>query len=276
MWTNTLLRLLAFFGTLKHGKTDAASLEPASKHKKIDYPKPDGVLTFDRLSSVFLSEHQPRGRPADPSARSRTWRCRRKSEHDVLPARRTATARRASMNGWTRMATPADPLAKDVRYVINAQNCVHCKTCDIKDPEPEHQLGAAAGRRRSGLRQHVRADGGCRSTSGRPTLNITYAYPMPPESISPALRARWNRFMVGVRRHEEMHGKIARRMVDEAYRSIRGLRIAGDPTCQKTKRELRRRTQAVYARYEARQEQFDRIEHRDGGKIDRLIMALVK
>ena len=121
-----------------------------------------------------------------------------------------------------------------------------------------------------------RADGGCRSTSGRPTLNITYAYPMPPESISPALRARWNRFMVGVRRHEEMHGKIARRMVDEAYRSIRVLRIAGDPTCKTTKRELRRRTQAVYARYEARQEQFDRIEHRDGGKIDRLIMALVK
>ena len=54
MWTNTLFGF-SFFGTLKHGKTDAASLEPAAKHKKIAYPKPDGVLTFDRLSSVFLS-----------------------------------------------------------------------------------------------------------------------------------------------------------------------------------------------------------------------------
>ncbi|OCP26138.1 electron transfer flavoprotein-ubiquinone oxidoreductase, partial [Ensifer sp. LC384] len=54
MWTNQLFGF-SFFGTLKHGKTDAASLEPAAKHQKIDYPKPDGVLTFDRLSSVFLS-----------------------------------------------------------------------------------------------------------------------------------------------------------------------------------------------------------------------------
>ncbi|MGO7172220.1 electron transfer flavoprotein-ubiquinone oxidoreductase, partial [Rhizobium leguminosarum] len=48
MWTNTLFGL-SVFGTLKHGKTDAESLEPASQHKPIAYPKPDGVLTFDRL-----------------------------------------------------------------------------------------------------------------------------------------------------------------------------------------------------------------------------------
>ncbi len=54
MWTNTLFGF-SFFGTLKHGKTDAESLEPAAQHKPIAYPKPDGVLTFDRLSSVFLS-----------------------------------------------------------------------------------------------------------------------------------------------------------------------------------------------------------------------------
>lgn len=54
MWTNQLLGF-SVFGTLKHGKTDAQSLEPASQHKPIAYPKPDGVLTFDRLSSVFLS-----------------------------------------------------------------------------------------------------------------------------------------------------------------------------------------------------------------------------
>ncbi|WP_244487909.1 4Fe-4S dicluster domain-containing protein, partial [Aminobacter sp. DSM 101952] len=63
MWLNTLFGVSPF-GTLRHGKTDAQSLEPAAKHSKIDYPKPDGVLTFDRLSSVFLSntnheENQP-------------------------------------------------------------------------------------------------------------------------------------------------------------------------------------------------------------------------
>jgi hypothetical protein len=55
MWLTTLLGGFSPFGTLKHGKTDAASTEPASKHQPKLYPKPDGVLTFDKLSSVFLS-----------------------------------------------------------------------------------------------------------------------------------------------------------------------------------------------------------------------------
>jgi electron-transferring-flavoprotein dehydrogenase len=56
MWTNTLLGGFSFFGTMKHGKADAASTEPAAKTcKPIAYPKPDGVLTFDKLSSVFIS-----------------------------------------------------------------------------------------------------------------------------------------------------------------------------------------------------------------------------
>ena len=46
---------LSLFGTMKHGKPDYAATEPASRHQPIAYPKPDGVLTFDRLSSVFLS-----------------------------------------------------------------------------------------------------------------------------------------------------------------------------------------------------------------------------
>ncbi len=51
MWLNSLLGVSPF-GTMKHGKSDAASLEPASRHRPIAYPKPDGKLTFDRLSSV--------------------------------------------------------------------------------------------------------------------------------------------------------------------------------------------------------------------------------
>lgn len=124
MWTNTLFGL-SFFGTLKHGKTDAQSLEPADKHQKIDYPKPDGVLTFDRLSSVFLSntnheEDQPiHLQVKDPELQKR-------SEYDVYAGPSTRYCP-AGVYEW---------VEKDGQptFVINAQNCVHCKTCDIKDP----------------------------------------------------------------------------------------------------------------------------------------------
>ncbi len=124
MWTNQLFGL-SIFGTLKHGKTDAASLEPASKHKPIDYPKPDGVLTFDRLSSVFLSntnheEDQPCHLQLKDAALQKS------SELEVYggPSARFCPA---GVYEW---------VEKDgeMNYVINAQNCVHCKTCDIKDP----------------------------------------------------------------------------------------------------------------------------------------------
>ena len=124
MWTNTLLGF-SFFGTLKHGKTDAQSLEPAAKHQKIDYPKPDGVLTFDRLSSVFLSntnheEDQPIHLQVKNPELQKT------SELDIYAGPSTRYCP-AGVYEWV------EKDGKDV-FVINAQNCVHCKTCDIKDP----------------------------------------------------------------------------------------------------------------------------------------------
>ncbi|MEP9371045.1 electron transfer flavoprotein-ubiquinone oxidoreductase [Mesorhizobium sp. KR1-2] len=124
MWLNTLFGFSPF-GTLKHRKTDAASLEPASKHHKIDYPKPDGVLTFDRLSSVFLSntnheENQP------VHLQVKDMGLQKRSEHDVFagPSSRYCPA---GVYEWVEEGG-------DAKFVINAQNCVHCKTCDIKDP----------------------------------------------------------------------------------------------------------------------------------------------
>ncbi len=124
MWTNQLFGF-SFFGTLKHGKTDAASLEPAAMHQKIDYPKPDGVLTFDRLSSVFLSntnheEDQPVHLKVGDMALQVS------SEHDIFAGPSTRYCP-AGVYEW---------VEKDGKetFVINAQNCVHCKTCDIKDP----------------------------------------------------------------------------------------------------------------------------------------------
>ena len=133
MWTNTLFGL-SLFGTLKHGKSDATSLEPAAQHRKIDYPRPDGVLTFDRLSSVFLSStNHEEDQPVHLQVGDMDLQ--RRSEHDVFAGPSTRYCP-AGVYEWVDKDgnSAADPNVKDVRFVINAQNCVHCKTCDIKDP----------------------------------------------------------------------------------------------------------------------------------------------
>ncbi|MGR9447843.1 electron transfer flavoprotein-ubiquinone oxidoreductase [Rhizobium leguminosarum] len=124
MWTNTLFGF-SVFGTLKHGKTDAQSLEPASMHKPIAYPKPDGVLTFDRLSSVFLSNtNHEEDQPVHLQVKDMALQ--KSSEHDIYAGPSTRYCP-AGVYEWV------EKDGKDV-FVINAQNCVHCKTCDIKDP----------------------------------------------------------------------------------------------------------------------------------------------
>ncbi|NWG24995.1 MAG: electron transfer flavoprotein-ubiquinone oxidoreductase [Pseudorhodoplanes sp.] len=123
MWTNTLG--FSLFGTLSHGKADPDTLKPASECQPIAYPKPDGKLTFDRLSSVFLSntnheEDQP------PHLVVANMALQKSSEHDVYAGPSTRYCP-AGVYEWVGEGA-------DLRYVINAQNCVHCKTCDIKDP----------------------------------------------------------------------------------------------------------------------------------------------
>ncbi|MCP8939267.1 electron transfer flavoprotein-ubiquinone oxidoreductase [Alsobacter sp. SYSU M60028] len=128
MWTNQLFGA-SMFGTLGHGKADYATLKPIDKVKPIVYPKPDGVVSFDKLSSVFLSatnheEDQPvHLRLKDPS---------------VPIARNLPTygepARLYCPAGVYEVVYADADARTDPRFVINAQNCVHCKTCDIKDP----------------------------------------------------------------------------------------------------------------------------------------------
>jgi electron-transferring-flavoprotein dehydrogenase len=123
MWSNTLG--FSLFGTLGHGKPDWATLKPAAQCSPIAYPKPDGKLTFDRLSSVFLSntnheEDQPVHLKVADLARQKA------SEHDVY-AGPSARYCPAGVYEWVEEGGTS-------RFVINAQNCVHCKTCDIKDP----------------------------------------------------------------------------------------------------------------------------------------------
>ena len=123
MWTNTLG--FSLFGTLGHGKTDAEATEPADKHKVIDYPKPDGKLSFDRLTNVSFSmtnheENQPcHLRLMDPTI---------PIEHN-LPKFNEPAQRYCPAGVYEVVEKESGP-----EFVINFQNCVHCKTCDIKDP----------------------------------------------------------------------------------------------------------------------------------------------
>ncbi len=128
MWTNELFGF-SFFGTLKHGKADYETLKPLSEVTPIVYPKRAGKLVFDKLSSVFVSntnheEDQPvhlkLADPAIPIARN-------------LPIY-GEPARLYCPAGVYEVVYADEATRRDPRFVINAQNCVHCKTCDIKDP----------------------------------------------------------------------------------------------------------------------------------------------
>jgi len=127
MWTAQLFGGFSFFGTMHHGKSDAEATGNAKDYKPIVYPKPDGVLSFDKLSSVFLSstnhdESQPAHlRLRDPS----------------IPI----SVNLPKYGEPARLYCPAgvyevlyDEQGQNPKFQINFQNCVHCKTCDIKDP----------------------------------------------------------------------------------------------------------------------------------------------
>ncbi|MEO0545154.1 MAG: electron transfer flavoprotein-ubiquinone oxidoreductase [Pseudomonadota bacterium] len=137
MWLNTLTGWSPF-GTMGHGKSDAESVEPASKHKPIAYPKPDGEVSFDRLSSVFMSstnheENQPiHLKLSDPKLqKSSEYADFAGLSNRYCPA---GVYEWVDAEGNTITSAHTYVASDDVTFQINAQNCVHCKTCDIKDP----------------------------------------------------------------------------------------------------------------------------------------------
>ena len=128
MWLTTLFGGFSPFGTLKHGKTDAEATEPASKHAPIVYPKPDGKLTFDKLSSVFLSNtNHEEDQPIHLRVSDIGLQHKSELAEFAGPSTRYCPA---GVYEWLDDAGSPD----GKRFQINAQNCVHCKTCDIKDP----------------------------------------------------------------------------------------------------------------------------------------------
>ena len=113
--------------TFRHRHPDHATLIPADAAPRIAYPKPDGVLTFDRLSSVFISNtNHEEDQPSHLLLRDPAEAIAVNWQHFRSPETRYCPAGVYEIVGEEEGAP---------RLVVNAQNCVHCKTCDIKDPE---------------------------------------------------------------------------------------------------------------------------------------------
>ena len=124
MWMNQLGIGLPL--TLSHGKTDSASTQPAAKCSPIAYPKPDGKLSFDKLSSVFISNtNHEENQPSHLKLKDPSIPIAVNLPLYAEPAQRYCPA-------GVYEVVDADGGGK--RFQINDQNCVHCKTCDIKDP----------------------------------------------------------------------------------------------------------------------------------------------
>ena len=124
MWTNTMG--FSLFGTVSHGKSDAEATGKAADHKPIDYPKPDGKLSFDRLTNVsFAATNHEESQPAHLTLKDAS-----------IPV----SINLPTYDGPSQRYCPAGVYefvkdeSGDDKFVINFQNCVHCKTCDIKDP----------------------------------------------------------------------------------------------------------------------------------------------
>jgi electron-transferring-flavoprotein dehydrogenase len=112
--------------TLRHSTPDHASLRPASEFTPISYPKPDGKLTFDRLSSVFISNtNHAEDQPIHLTLKDASVPVNINLAKFAGPEARYCPA---GVYEFVKTDEGQD------RLQINAQNCVHCKTCDIKDP----------------------------------------------------------------------------------------------------------------------------------------------
>ena len=125
MWLNTVIPGVGLGYTLSHQKPDHATLKPAKDCKRIEYSRPDGTLTFDKLTDLsFSATNHEEDQPAHLKVRD--MELQKRSEYDVYagPSNRYCPA-----NVYEWVEDGAEP-----RFLINAQNCVHCKTCDMKDP----------------------------------------------------------------------------------------------------------------------------------------------
>ena len=116
--------------------------------------------------------------------------------------------------------------------------------------------------------------GRCRVSVADAVLDITFTYPEVGNALPPDVNRRWQRFMTGVRKHEQHHAQLARAMVSAAEQAVRAASFDNDSGCLKTQAEIKRRIARTYAIYEAKQVDFDRVEHSEGGNVEHLVSGL--
>lgn len=118
-------------------------------------------------------------------------------------------------------------------------------------------------------------DGSCVLVTARPHLIITYALPKPSSSLSADMQHNWDRFIEGIRTHENVHGEDIKDMVRaiEAY-SV-GLSAPDDAGCQKVRQKLQARLGELSQAQRQKSRDFDRVEMGDGGNIHQLVLTLV-
>lgn len=117
-------------------------------------------------------------------------------------------------------------------------------------------------------------DGSCKLVSARPSLTLIYTLPKAGK-MPGGLKAKWDTFADGVRRHERVHGDMIVEMVKEIEAVSVGLSAADDPKCQKIRQDLTARLGEISRRNRERHRDYDRLEMNNGGNVHQLILKLV-
>ena len=125
MWIANIFGI-NILGTMKHGKSDAKSTKPAKNFSEIQYPKPDGKISFDRLTNVsFSGTNHEENQPCHLHLKNKSTPIKKNLPLFAEPAQRYCPAG---------VYEVLEKRKNSFTFQINSQNCVHCKTCDIKDP----------------------------------------------------------------------------------------------------------------------------------------------
>lgn len=118
--------------------------------------------------------------------------------------------------------------------------------------------------------------GDCYLVRLKPALTITMILPQPEEKLSGKLKADWQRFAAGIRKHENVHVEMIGRFVEEAQASAAGAMVKDDKSCAKVKAEVSRRLDEAHAAHKARSRAFDREELGPNGTVHSLVFDLIR
>mgnify|MGYP001462645340 CR=1 FL=1 len=121
----------------------------------------------------------------------------------------------------------------------------------------------------------VHSNGVCRTRGAEMMMQITYVYPRPVDKLDSSLARRWKRFQASNIVHEEMHGRLAKKMVADVNRAMRGFKLADGQSCRKANAKLMKELDRIIVAYNKSQVDFDKREHRDGGPVEKSVLALV-